>query len=118
MAAKIVRIFTGDDGESHFEDVEVELKESGIVGALSELEPATGIVFRETGPGYDFDWHNAPRRQYVITLSGAFEVEIGDGTTRRLGAGDILLAEDTTGRGHRSRAVGEGIRRSIFVTLE
>ena len=118
MAAKIVRIYTGDDGESHFEDREIELADQGTVGALSEFEPATGIVFRETGTDYDYDWHNAPRRQYVITLSGAFEVEIGDGSTRRLGAGDILLAEDMTGRGHKSRAIGEEVRRSIFVTLD
>ena len=115
---KILRIYTGEDDESHFEDVEVALGDAGIVGSLSQLQPATGIVFRETGPDYHYDWHNAPRRQYVVTLSGAFEVEIGDGSKRSLGAGDILLAEDTTGRGHKSRAIGGDVRRSIFVTLD
>jgi hypothetical protein len=96
----------------------VELEPKGVVGALSELQPATGVVFRETRPDYDYDWHNAPRRQYVITLTGWAEIEIGDGTTRRFGPGDILLAEDVTGRGHRSRGVGTEPRRSIFVTLD
>ena len=114
----IVRIYTGADGESHFEDSEVNLNQENIAGMLSELQPATGIVFRETGPDYDYDWHNAPRRQYVITLRGEFEVEIGDGSVRRLGPGSILLAEDVTGHGHKSRAVGDEIRESIFVTLD
>ena len=56
-------------------------------------------------PGYFKDWHNAPRRQYVITLSGQVEHSIGDGIVRRLGPGDVLLVEDLTGRGHTSRIV-------------
>jgi hypothetical protein len=115
---KITRIYTGDDGESHFEDVEVPLVDRGHIGAISPLEQATGIVFRETGGDYDFDFHNAPRRQYVINLDAAVEIEIGDGSKRVLAPGDILLAEDTTGRGHRSRAVDGKPRRSIFVTLD
>jgi hypothetical protein len=115
---KILRIYTGSDGESHFEDIEIPLEESGKAGKLSSFQNTTGIVFRETGPDYDYDWHPAPRRQYVITLSGDVEIEIGDGTKRRLGPGDILLAEDTTGRGHKSRAVNNQPRTSIFVTLD
>ena len=115
---KIVRIYTGNDGESHFEDLEVPLEASGFSGAISALRPATGIAFRETGADYDLDWHNAPRRQYVVNLSGSVEIEIGDGTKRWLGPGEILLAEDITGRGHKSRAVGKQPRRSIFVTLD
>jgi hypothetical protein len=115
---KIVRIYSGNDGESHFEDLEVPLQPQGLVGALSALQPATGIVFRETGAEYDYDWHNAPRRQYVINLAGGVELEVGDGSKRRLGAGDVLLAEDLTGRGHKSRAIGRDRRRSIFVTLD
>jgi uncharacterized cupin superfamily protein len=115
---KILRIYTGSDGESHFEEVEMPLQDQGKIGKLSQLQKATGIIFRETGPDYDYDWHPAPRRQYVINLSGEVEIEVGDGTTRRLGPGDILLAEDTTGRGHRSRAVNNQPRKSIFVTLD
>jgi hypothetical protein len=115
---QITRVYTGDDGESHFEDVEVALEDRGIIGAISALEPATGIVFRETGGDYDFGFHNAPRRQYVISLDAAVELEVGDGTTRVLQPGEILLAEDTTGRGHKSRAVDGRPRRSIFVTLD
>ncbi len=115
---KITRLYTGGDGESHFEDIEIALEDAGDIGALSELEEATGIIFRETGPDYDYDWHNAPRRQYIIMLEGAVDVEIGDGTVRRFGTGDVLLAEDTTGRGHISRAVDNQPRKSVFVTLD
>ncbi len=115
---KITRVYTGDDGESHFEDVEVPLKDLGGIGRLSERVGVTGIVFRETEGEYHLDFHNAPRRQYVINLDGSVELEVGDGTKRLLGSGDILLAEDTTGRGHISRAVDGQRRRSIFVTLD
>jgi len=115
---QITRLYTGDDGESHFEDLEIPLKSAGEIGKLSETEPATGIIFRETSPDYDYDWHNAPRRQYIIMLDGAVDVTIGDGTTRRFGTGDVLLVEDTTGRGHISRAVDNQPRKSIFVPLD
>ncbi|MCS5638137.1 MAG: hypothetical protein NZ990_16575 [Myxococcota bacterium] len=115
---KVVRIYTGEDGESHFDDVEVPLRDLGAIGSISELEEATGIVFRETDGDYELGFHNAPRRQYVINLDAAIELETGDGTKRVLEAGDVLLAEDTTGRGHISRAVEQKPRRSIFVTLD
>ena len=115
----VTRLYTGTDGESHFENVEVAQRDEGAIGRISRLEEATGVLFRETGPDYDFDWHNAPRRQYVVMLSGGrVEIEIGDGTKRTFGPGDVLLAEDTTGRGHISRAVDDEPRRSIFITLD
>jgi hypothetical protein len=116
---QVTRIFAGSDGESHFEDIDIPLQDLGPVGAMSKLIEATGLVFRETGPDYDLDWHNAPRRQFVLMLSGGeVEIEVGDGSKRRLGPGDILLAEDTTGRGHISRAVDDQPRVSIFITLD
>jgi hypothetical protein len=115
---KITRIYTGADNKSHFEDVKVPLKDGGKAGFMSELMKATGVVFRETDGSYDFDFHNAPRRQYVVNLEGEVEIEIGDGTKRILRTGDILLAEDTTGQGHISRAVGGKPRKSLFITLE
>ena len=115
---KVTRVYTGSDNQSHFEDIDVELKDGGPGGHMSSLVPAKGIVFRENTGDYNCDWHNAPRRQYVVTLEGEVEIEIGDGTKRILGAGDILLAEDTTGQGHISRAVNGKPRKSLFITLE
>jgi hypothetical protein len=115
---KVVRVYTGPDNKSHFEDVEVPLKEGGKAGFMSELMKATGVVFRETDGNYNFDFHNAPRRQYVVNLEGEVEIEVGDGSKRLLRSGDILLAEDTTGQGHISRAVNGKPRKSLFITLD
>lgn len=115
---KITRLYTGPDNESHFEDFEIELSDAGDIGKLSEKVDATGIIFRRTEPDYDYDWHNAPQRQYIIMLDGAVDVETGDGTVRRFSTGDILLVEDVTGRGHKSKAVDNQRRTSVFVTLD
>ena len=115
---KVVRVYTGSDGESHFEDEPVEFVSSGSFGRLSRMIPAKGVIFREVTGDYDLDFHNAPRRQYVVNLTGSVEIEVGDGSTRILGPGDILLAEDTTGRGHISRAVRGEPRTCLFIPLE
>ena len=114
----VVRIYTGADNRSHFEDVQIALKSTGKVGFISELMKATGVVFRETGGDYNYDFHTAPRRQYVVNLEGEVEIEVGDGTKRILRSGDVLLAEDTTGQGHISRAVAGKPRKSLFITLD
>ncbi len=115
---EITRLYTGNDGESHFEDLDVPLESAGEIGKVSKTESATGIIFRETDPDYNYDWHNAPARQYIIMLEGAVDIEIGDGTIRRFETGEVLLVEDTTGRGHISRAVNNQPRKSIFVPLD
>ena len=115
---KVTRLYTGSDDESHFGDVDIPLKDTRGADRRSELKKATGILFRETSGEYNLDWHNAPRRQFIIMLEGQVEIIIGDGTKRQFGPGDILLAEDTTGQGHISRAVNKQPRTSIFVTLD
>ncbi len=114
---KITRVFTGKDGESHFEEIDLPVKLMEGIEA-TETEPATGVYFRRAPTGHVQDWHPAPRRQYVITLSGQSQIEIGDGTVRRFGPGDILLAADTTGRGHITRAVGNEPRVYVSIPLK
>lgn len=114
---KIVRLYTGTDNESHFEDIDVELRVDGHM-QMSALLPAHGIMFRSASPSHLSDYHPAPRRQYVITLSGQVEIEVGDGTIRRFGAGDVMLAEDTSGRGHITRVVGDQPRHYVFIPLK
>jgi hypothetical protein len=103
---RITRLYSGADGQSHFEDIEVE---------TGQLQPGDGVVFRSGTPEHVNSWHCAPRRQYVINLAGETEIEIGDGIKRRFGPGDVLLAEDTSGQGHISRDVGTEPRRYIFI---
>lgn len=115
---KITRLYTGKDNESHFEDVEIPLDKGDPAERMSELFKVTGLIFRQTSSSFDVNWHPAPRRQFVINLEGKVELVVGDGTSRILGPGDILLAEDITGHGHISRAVNNQPRKSVFVTLD
>ena len=115
---KIIWLYTGNDGESHFEDIEVPLEDEGSIGRLSTPQKATGVIFRETAEDYDYDWHNAPQRQYIIMLDAGVEITVGDGTKRVINQGDVLLVEDTTGHGHVSRALQNKPRKSVFITLE
>ncbi len=94
----VTRVYTGDDGKSHFDDVEYELKPSSV-GMLSGLIPAKGVIFRETPADYDLDFHPAPRRQFVVNLDAAVEITVGDGSKRVIGPGEILLAARATSQG-------------------
>ena len=117
----IVRVYSGDDGRSHLEEVTLALQPfvdtEGAYGEGTALQAATGVAFRVAPPGYVLNWHCAPRRQYSITLSGEAEIEVGDGTVKRIGAGDVVLAEDLTGQGHITRVVGNQPRLSVVVPL-
>jgi quercetin dioxygenase-like cupin family protein len=114
----IIRVYAGQDGQSHFEEITPKLEPRGDQSASAELIPGTGIVIRRFEAKRSNPWHHAPGRYAVFTLSGAVDIEIGDGTVKRLGPGDILIAEDLTGQGHATREVGPDARVSIFVPLE
>ena len=115
---KVTRMYTGDDNQTHAEEIEIPLSRPGQSStAVSEPVDVSSVLFRRTSTDYFIDFHNAPRRQYVITLAGESEVEFGDGTKVRLYPGHILLAEDLEGQGHISRAVGSEDRISIFLPL-
>jgi hypothetical protein len=113
----VTRIYTGPDGQTHAEQIDVKLLPGGGSGELSEMAKVTGLQFRRQAPNYFQDWHPAPRRQYVITLSGRGEIELAGGKKIPLGPGHILLAEDLTGKGHISRGVGTEDRVSLFIPL-
>ena len=102
----IVRIYTGQDGQTHFEDLPLPAEESHNFA----LQAGADLVFRCFPADHFSDWHTAPRRQYIFILAGQMEIGIGDGTTRRFGPGDVVLADDLTGQGHTTRSVG-GIPR-------
>ncbi|MBE2214583.1 MAG: hypothetical protein IAE82_11985 [Opitutaceae bacterium] len=112
---KITRIQADADGVTHFEDREIPLEPAGTIGRLSGRHPAGALIFRETSGDYDFDWHPAPQKQWVVLLDGEIEIETGDGAVRRFVGGDVLQLEDTDGRGHRTRQINAGTRRSLFI---
>lgn len=121
---QVTQIYADDNGESHFAVVDIPLADGGTLGFMSQRLPAAGVIFRENEPGYDFDWHHAPRRQYIVLLDGEIEIEIeieitvSAGETRRFAGGDVLLVEDTTGKGHCTRHTRSQRRRSLFIPLD
>lgn len=110
------RIFTGPDGLSYFEDVNLSASAAGTPNP-AEAFKTESLIFRTAEPGNVQDYHTAPRRQFVITLKGQAELVASGGETRRVGPGSIMLAEDTTGKGHITRVVGDEQREYVFVTL-
>jgi hypothetical protein len=115
---RIHNLYVDASGETHFRDLEVEWVEETRSGRLSQRFPATGIIFRQVPPTYDLDWHPAPRRQYIVNLDAGVQITASDGESRVIGAGEVLLVEDTTGKGHLSQAVGNQLRHCIFVVTD
>ena len=104
----VTRIYTGKDGLSHAEQIELKLN-----GGASEMIKATGVQFSSRPPAPASDWHVGPMRQYVITLSGRAELEVADGKKVTVGPGQINLIEDTTGKGH----ITKNLEDRIVVTI-
>ncbi len=115
---RIHNLYVDDDGETHFRDIEVEWVSESPSGKLSERMPATGVIFREVPAEYDLDWHPAPRRQYIINLDAGVKITASDGEAREIGAGEVILVEDTSGKGHLSQALEAKIRHCIFVPID
>jgi quercetin dioxygenase-like cupin family protein len=113
----IVRNYTGEDGKSHFEDIPLSFEAYAGVRERTAVQGATGVRFFRWPAGFFYDWHNAPRRQYVIVLSGQVEVGVEE-EMRRLEAGDVALEEDLTGQGHTARVVGDQHLLLAVVPLE
>ncbi len=106
---KAIKLYTGTDGNSHFEE-----------GTIKEMAPdaVVSIHFKETPAHGSYDWHTAPENQYVITLSGTLEFTMHDGSQFILRPGDVLLAMDTTGTAHKWRMLSEAPWKRAYVVLK
>ncbi len=120
---KLVRLFSDDEGESHFQDVDIAFEEvhdyfeNTPPVMFSSFEPAQTYGFERVPPGWVGDWHPAPQRVLAIYLSGELEIQASDGEVRPIGPGTILLAEDTKGKGHRNRVTSSSELEMVFITL-
>ncbi len=114
---RVTRIYSDAEGESHFEDISIPLNDKGEIGFLSDAQQAGTVIFRKVTAQYDYNFHNAPARQYIILLDGEIELEVSTGEKRIFTAGQVLLVEDTTGKGHRTKNITQAERASVFVTL-
>ena len=117
-AYAITRIYADENGDSRFEEISRPLESEGEIGFLSDPEKAESIIFRKVVSTYDYDFHTAPARQYLFLMDGGIEIETSLGEKRQFGTGEVLLLEDTTGKGHKTRNLKPETRSSVFVTLK
>lgn len=114
---RCIRLWTGDDGQSHFESGVIDLQSGPRGDWLSSRMEAVSIAMQETVSGGSFDWHTAPARQFVITLSGSLDFVTREQKHFTLDPSTLLLAEDTAGGGHSWRLLSEQPWRRIYVVL-
>jgi quercetin dioxygenase-like cupin family protein len=112
---RCVRLWTGDDGNSHFEEGTIDLSRGERGDSLSDVATVTGLSFQETRSGGSYAWHQDPVPRFVITLSGTLEFETRGGEHFTIHPGDILLAEDNSGTGHRWKLIGDEPWRRAYV---
>ena len=115
---RCVRLWTGDDKNSHFEEGVIELKPGQRGDWLSNKLAVATVSFQETASGGAFAWHTAPVRQLVVTLSGTLDFQTREGDHFLLHPGDILLAEDTVGSGHSWKLTDDSSWRRAYVVLQ
>ncbi|MFH8662340.1 hypothetical protein [Streptomyces afghaniensis] len=119
----ILRVYSDAAGESHLEDIRMpgghrRSDVSTSVAWWSERIPVRNVIWRrveeEAPPTTP---HNAPRRQLIVPLSGGVELEVSTGERRIVLPGQIILVEDTTGKGHVTRALNDSTRVTLMLEL-
>jgi len=113
----VTRIYHDDAGESHYEVIDIPMIDHTPLGSTTKPIAVSSMIMRENPPGYFYDWHVAPRRQYIVMLEGLVEIQVSDGETRVFKTGDIILVEDTEGKGHKSHSPDGKQRRSLFLPI-
>ena len=109
----VARMYSDAQGETHIETVMMD------VGRSNGFSATATVYFSRFAADMNVDWHPAPRRQFLITLSGpGYEVETSDGSVAQLPPGSVLLVEDTNPahRGHKTRSLG-GETLVMFVPI-
>ena len=115
---RCIRLWTGDDNNSYFEEGVIELSPGQRGDWLSDKLAVATISFQETASGGAFAWHTAPVRQLVVTLSGTLDFQTREGEHFLLHPGNILLAEDTVGSGHSWKLTDDSSWRRAYVILQ
>ncbi len=110
--AHYLHVFGDDDGTTHFKNVEYSLTPGDYAPPAPPLEisartPASGVVLIGFPAGWYGDYHPAPKKQWMIFLSGEFEIGVSDGDKRILKPGTVVLADEVGSKGHTTRVLGE-----------
>ena len=122
MKAAYFRLFADEEGESHLEEIHSDLNPvdfaPGIPSLLiSQDIAANSASFFGAPAGWEADWHPSSGRHLFAVLTGVWEVTASDGETRTFSKGDVLLVEDTTGKGHSSKIVGDEESLALLIVL-
>jgi hypothetical protein len=115
---RCIHLWSGSDQNSHFEEGAIELKPGSKSDLISGTFPIIRSFFQQTSPGGSFDWHTAPARQFVITLSGVLDFKTRTGEHFQLNPGVVLFAEDTIGTGHSWKLLGDDPWCRLYLVLE
>ena len=115
-----LRVFSDSEGCSHFETLKIKLESTNYAPPATPLnssspEPTQSLVFLELPVGWHGDWHPTPVRQWLILMTGECEFETGDGKRCLRKAGDVVMLDDTAGKGHRTRVTGDVAMRIAAV---
>jgi hypothetical protein len=119
---KGLRIYADEHGESHVEELTIDLSERTFAPPaaplmVSDPQEVRNVLFCEVPQGWNGSWHPTPVGQYFFLLRGMLEGEVSDGAVRRLRPGEFALLEDTTGKGHATRVVGDSAATGVFTQL-
>ncbi|HTG91120.1 MAG TPA: hypothetical protein VL866_00930 [Pyrinomonadaceae bacterium] len=122
MKASYIRLFTDNQGETHFEEIQSTLARVDFAYGMPPLFVSEEIAAQASSffgalAGWESDWHPSSGRHLFAVLTGAWEVTASDGETRTFAKGDVLLVEDTTGKGHTSRVLGSEESIALLVQL-
>ena len=107
-----LRIFADKEGCSHFETKTIDLEAKNYAPPAPSLNTsimasADNSVFLELPIGWYGDWHPTPVRQWLVLMSGMCEFEAGDGEKVTRKAGDVVMLDDLTGKGHQTKVLGD-----------
>lgn len=116
------RLFADSTGASHFDDEEmaftlVDFAPPAPAISLTQAFDARTVAIMSSPPGWSGDWHTTPQRQFIFVLAGRLKVQASDGEVRTFEPGAVILVEDTFGRGHISRIVGDERAYCVVVPL-
>ena len=108
---KYRRLYADEQGESHWDIVPVKMIKTAFAPPapkvdLSSFNDAKRFAFLRLPEGWEGNWHRSPKKQMLITMSGELEIEASDGVAHRFPAGYAVLLEDTDGKGHVTRVIG------------
>ncbi|MBV4395764.1 cupin domain-containing protein [Advenella alkanexedens] len=114
---RCVRVYTDSRGQVQAQEGTLKYDEAERGDFTTAQMSANKVFFRHTPAGLASAWHPDPNRQLVVTLKGhlAFETEAGQHFEIR--AGDVLFTEETGGKGHRWRMIGDEPWVRVYITL-